>query len=267
MFDVQGKNALITGASSGIGRDIAVLLAARGMNLIIVARRRDRLEELKKEIQEKHDVQVDILTMDLSTPESPRELHTAVTELERPVDILINNAGFGIKDYFIDIDFEKENSMLNLMLNNVVHCTKLFVRDMVKQKRGIVMNVSSVGAFQPTPVYNTYAAAKTFILHFSIALNHELQNTGVQCCVLCPGFTITEFQKVAKDELNASISMPKMTSREVAEIAVKKMLKGKVVIVPGLINRFNSKLSRILPYSTVTSVAAKSIGEPAKHEE
>lgn len=264
MNDVNGRTVLITGASSGIGMEMAKEMAAHEANIIIVARRHVRLEQLKMQLQEQFKVEVDVIAMDLAKDESPQELYNQVQQLGRKVDVLINNAGFGIRDKFIDIDFIKEKQMLDLMVDNLVHITKLFVQGMIQRQSGIVLNVSSVGAFQPTPYYATYAAAKSFVLNFGVALNHELKDTGVQSSVLCPGFTISEFQAVANDPLDSSVSLPKMTSEQVAKIAVKKMLKGKIVIVPGWVNRINSKLSRIIPISLATTAAAKSVGKPDK---
>jgi short-subunit dehydrogenase len=264
MEKIEGKYALVTGASSGIGRDVSKILAEKGCNLVVVSRREEKLEELKKEIIERHNgIEIKVIPMDLSLKGAPRVLYDRIKKSGRSIDILINNAGYGIHDYFVDIPWEKEEAMLELLIANVVHLTKLFVKDMLEKNFGFILQVSSIGAFQPTPSYGTYAAAKSFVFNFGIALNYELRKTPVRCCVLCPGVTVTGFQEAAGHTNQTFFSrLTKTTSRKVAENGVKGMLKGKDFVVPGLMNSINSKFMSVLPRRLATKIAFWAMGSP-----
>ncbi len=263
MMDIKGKYALVTGASSGIGWDISKILADLGCNLIIVARREDKLKELEEEIIEKHKIDIKVIPVDISLEKSPDILYNKINELGINVDILINNAGYGIHDYFINIPWEKEFAMLNLLIINLIHLTKLFVKDMVKRNFGFILQTSSIGAFQPTPSYATYASAKSFVLNFGIALNYELRKTKVRCCVLCPGVTMTEFLKTAGHKKETFfIKLTRMSSQKVAKIGIKSMLRGRSFIVPGLLNSINARIVSILPRRLSAKIALSSMGLP-----
>ena len=264
MEKIEGKYALVTGASSGIGREISKILAEKGCNLVVVARRKEKLEKLKKEIKKNYnEIEIRVIAMDLSLREAPEILYNKIKELGIDIDILINNAGYGIHDYFADIPWEEENAMLDLLITNVAHSTRLFLKDMLERNFGYILQVSSIGAFQPTPSYATYAAAKSFVFNFGIALNYELRETKVRCCVLCPGVTVTGFQQAAGHTNQTFFSrLTKTTSRKVAELGVKGMLKGKDFVVPGLMNSINSKLMSILPRRLATQIAFWAMGAP-----
>jgi short-subunit dehydrogenase len=264
MVKIEGKYALVTGASSGIGRDVSKILAEKGCNLVVVARRKEKLEELRKEILERHnELEIRVIPMDLSLREAPEILYDEIKKLSIDIDILINNAGYGIHGYFADIPWEKEEAMLELLIMNVVHLTKLFVKDMLEKNFGFILQVSSIGAFQPTPSYATYAAAKSFVFNFGIALNYELRKTPVRCCVLCPGVTVTGFQEAAGHTNQTLFSrFTKTTSRKVAELGVKGMLKGKTFVVPGLMNSINSGMMGVLPRRLATKIAFWAMGSP-----
>lgn len=263
MIDIKRKYALVTGASSGIGWDISKILADMGCNLIIVARREDKLKELQKEIIEKHKIDIKVIPIDLSLEKSPEILYNKIKELGINVDILINNAGYGIHDYFINIPWEKEYAMLNLLIINLVHLTKLFVKDMVKRNSGFILQTSSIGAFQPTPSYATYAAAKSFVFNFGLALNYEIKKTNVKCCVLCPGVTLTGFQQAAgHNKETFFMRLTKMSSQKVAKIGINGMLRGKYFVIPGLSNSINARLMSILPRTLAAKIALKAMGLP-----
>ncbi len=264
MIDIEGKYALVTGASSGIGWEMSKILAGKGCNLVIVARREEKLKELRKEILEEYGkIDIKVFSLDLSLKESPVTLYNQIKKSGIKIDILINNAGYGIHDYFIDILWKKEETMLNLLIMNLVHLTKLFVKDMVKKNYGFILQVSSIGAFQPTPSYATYAAAKSFVLNFGIALNYELRETQVKCCVLCPGVTVTGFQETAGHTNKTLFSrLTSMSSQKVAETGIKGMFRGKDFVVPGTINSINSKFMRFLPRRWATKLAAWAMGSP-----
>ena len=262
-MDIKGKYALVSGASSGIGREISKILAEKGCNLIVVARREEKLQELQKEIIENHKIDVKVIPIDLSLKESPEFLYRTIKQSGINIDILINNAGYGIHDYFIDTKWEKEETMLNLLIMNLVHLTKLFVKDMVKKNYGFILQVSSIGAFQPTPSYATYSAAKSFVLNFGIALNYELRKTKVKCCVLCPGVTITGFQEAAGHTGQTFfMKLTKTMSQKVAKAGIKGMFKGKYFVVPGLFNSLNSILLNILPKKLAAKLALWAMGLP-----
>ncbi len=248
MKNIKGKYALITGASSGMGWDFAEILGGMGCNLIIVARREKKLKELQKLVIGNNKVDITIIPMDLSVKESPEILYDKIKQLGINVDILINNAGYAIHDPFLDIPFEKEENMLNLLILNLVHLTKLFVKDMVKRGIGYILQISSIGAFHSVPNYATYSAAKSFVLNFGTSLNYELRKTNVRCCVLCPGVTVTEFQKVTGQQKETFFQkLTKMPSRKVAKIGIANMLKGRPYTIAGVLNSFNAKFMSIIP--------------------
>ncbi|UCB44604.1 MAG: SDR family oxidoreductase [Spirochaetota bacterium] len=248
MKNIEGKYALVTGASSGIGWDIAKILGEKGCNLIIVARREDKLKELQKLITTNNKVDIKTISMDLSVQESPRALYEKVKQFGINIDILVNNAGYAIHDMFLNIPWENEKSMLNLLILNLVHLTKLFAKDMVKRDFGYILQISSVGAFHPVPNYTTYSAAKSFVLNFGNSLNYELKKTNVSCSVLCPGVTETEFQKVVGEQKETLFQrLTKMPSRRVAQIGIKNMLKGRFYTGAGVVNSFNAKIMSLLP--------------------
>lgn len=264
MIDIKGKYALVTGASSGIGWNMPEILADKGCNLVITARRKEKLMELKEEILENNNkIDVKIIPIDLSLKESPGILYSKIKESGIKIDILINNAGYGIHDYFIDIPWKDDETMLNLLIINLTHITKLFVKDMVKRNSGFILQVSSIGAFQPTPSYATYAAAKSFVLDFGLALNYELRKTKIKCCVLCPGVTITGFQQTAGHTKETFfMKLTKKSSQKVAKAGIEGMLGGKYFVVPGVLNSINSKFMSILPRKLATRLALWGMGTP-----
>lgn len=244
---LSGKTALVTGASSGMGADFARHLASYGCNVILVARREDRLRALQKEVAGRYAVAVDVVPLDLLAQDAPQVLYDRVKAAGHSVDVLINNAGLGIYGEFLDIPWEREKAMLELDIIAVVHMTKLFVKDMVGRDFGFVLQVASIGAFQPTPTYATYSAAKTFVLYFGEALKFELRNTKVKCCVLCPGVTRTEFFEVAGQKPNLYQRTVMMDSDKAVKIGLEAMLKGRASVVPGLLNAFLAWFTRLVP--------------------
>jgi hypothetical protein len=252
---IQGKWALVTGASSGLGVDFARELATRECNLILVARRKERLETIQQELSTQYGVDVHILPLDLAAQDAPQQLYNKIQQEGRTVDILVNNAGFGAYGPFLEIPWEHEQNMLELDILTVVHICKLFARDMVAQRSGYMLQIASIGAYQPTPTYASYAAAKSFVLYFSIALNQELRNTGVSSTVLSPGITATEFLQVAGQQRTLYQRMMMMQSADVARIGIRAMLKRKPEVVPGWLNSFSALLTRIFPRSFSAVIA------------
>lgn len=265
MKNLKGSRALVTGASSGIGRDISRELARRGADLILVARSAERLGELEKEIAAAAGVAVRTVSLDLSRPDAPEALFRKVSALGLAVDILVNNAGYGIHRLFADIPWDEEGAMIRLLVDNPAHTTKLFLQPMIARGRGYILHTSSTGAFQPTPTYATYAASKSFVMSFSIALRHELRGSGVSSSVLCPGVTYTGFQKAAGHERQgAFMKMTGMESPKVARIAVQGMLGGKALIIPGFSNKLSAMMTRLISRNAAASVAASAMGKPEK---
>lgn len=256
MSILRGKCAVVTGASSGIGADCARVLGARGCNVILVARREDRLRALQQEIIANHDVQAHVIPMNLSAPDAPPALYERIRGLGLTVDVLINNAGFGLHGNFADIPWEREHEMLELDIVALVHLTKLFVRDMVARNFGFILQVSSIGAYQPSPTYATYSAAKSFVLNFGEALNYELRHTNVKVSVLSPGVTASEFLQVAGQRPTFYQRMTMMPSRTVAEAGIDAMLKGKPSKIPGLANALPVWLLRFTPRRLSAAIAS-----------
>jgi short-subunit dehydrogenase len=263
MNDLNGTRALVTGASSGIGRDMARGLARLGADLIVAARSEEALTALKKETESAFGRDVRVIALDLSKPGAPAELFAKVDAMGLVVDILVNNAGYGIHKYFADTPWEQDDAMIRLLVNNLTHAAKLFVKPMIARGRGYVLNTSSIGAFQPTPTYATYAACKAYVLSFSVALRRELSGTGVSSSALCPGVTYTGFQKRAGHEnANFFMRLTGMGSDRVAGIAIRGMLRGKAVIVPGIMNKLSAFMTRLAPRTASASMAASLMGRP-----
>jgi uncharacterized protein len=244
---LQGKTALVTGASSGLGVDFSRELARRGCNLVLVARREELLKKLQAELQGAHGVKAMVVTLDLGDPAAPQMLHDHLKAQGVAVDILVNNAGFGLFGLELDIPWDKTRQMLMLDIVALTHLTKLFARDMVKRGYGRILQVASIGAYQPSPTYAAYSAAKSYVRSFSQALNFELRGSGVSSTALCPGITATEFLQVSGQKPTAYQRMMMMTSAQVAEVGIKAMLKGRYSVVPGFLNWLTALFTFVTP--------------------
>lgn len=239
--------ALITGASSGLGRDMAKLLAARGYDLILVARRQDRLEALKRELP----CNVEILCLDLAKKRNCYILYEKVKH--EPIQILINNAGFGLCGDFAQTDLETELSMIQTNIRAVHILTKLFLRDFLQRDKGYILNVASSAAFQPGPLMACYYASKAYVLRLTQAIREELRrkHSKVYIGVLCPGPFHTEFS----DKAHVKFAVPSLTSREVASYGLAQMFRRKGVIIPGKLMKVSKFSQRFLPDNIVTKLA------------
>lgn len=239
--------ALITGASSGIGLDMARILSSQGCELFIVARRKSKLEKIKKELKTK----VTVIEMDISSTFNCMKLYNMVKD--ENIDILINNAGFGLFGAFNDSNLDRELDMIDLNIKGVHTLTKLFLKDFKKRDYGYILNVSSSAGFLPGPLMATYYASKAYVLNFSLAIHQELkkENSNVYIGVLCPGPVSTEFNKVAKVEFN----LKSMSSYDVADIAIKGMFKRKMVIIPGIKMKISIFFTKLLPLSLKLKIA------------
>lgn len=234
--------ALITGASSGIGKDMARVLAKEGYDLALVARNVQALNELKDELEKsKSTIKVSVHQFDLSIADNCKKLHSEVSN----VDVLINNAGFGTFGNFTDIELEKEQSMIDTNVTAVHILTKLYLKDMIAKNSGHIMNVASIAGFLPGPLMATYYATKNYVVALSRAINHELKKakSNVKISVLCPGPVNTNFNRVA----GVSFGLKGLSSDYVASYAIKNMHKGKLIILPGFTVKIGRALCEIIP--------------------
>ena len=244
---LRERHALVTGASSGLGADLARELAGRGAGLTLVARREDRLRSLQQELADGHGVEVRVVALDLTEAGAPDTLLLGTREHGRPVDILVNNAGFGLYGEFSKLDWERERTMLELDVIVPVHLTKLFLPGMLDRGTGHILNIASIGAYQPSPLYATYSAAKSFILNFTEALSYELRGTGVRATALSPGIVATEFLQVSGQQATRYQRMAMMDSPTVARLGIDAMQKGRPSLVPGRLNAATAWSNRLLP--------------------
>ncbi len=251
---MKKKLALITGASSGLGTDFARILAAQNHNLFITARRLERLELLKKEIEQKHNVQVFVFAADLGDPEGAKKILDEIKKQKMEVDVLINSAGYGTRASLLDkkpADWEK---MIQVNANSLVALSLGVLPAMVKNKSGKILNVSSTGAFQATPYFSVYAATKSFVLNFSEGLRKELkfQKVNIKVTCLCPGPTRTEFATVAgADNINAP-DLFWMESEDVVKIALNSLEKNKSLCIPGATNKLHACTAKLMPRKFIT---------------
>lgn len=256
--------ALITGASSGLGSDFARQLAAAGKQLVLTARRQELLDQLAAELRQQYGVRVEVLPLDLGQRNAPTLLCEQLKAKQIDVDILINNAGFGVYGNFLETPWERVEAMLELDILSLVQLTRLLAAPMVARGRGHILQVASIGAYQPCPTYAAYGAAKAFVLHFGEALNHELRGTGVNCTVLSPGVTATEFFAVSGQQQTTYQKIMMMDSPTVVRIGLKSLFKGVPSVVPGLGNKLGVWGLRLMTRPFATAVAALTMkNEPA----
>ena len=250
------KTALITGASSGIGLELAKIIAKDNYNLVLVARNADKLNQLKSELEKDYNISVAVLPKDLADPNVPNQISQELANQNIQIDLLVNNAGFGVFGLFKETDWEKEQQMIQLNVTALTHLTKLFVQGMIERKSGQILNVASTAAFQPGPLMAGYYATKSYVLSFSCAIAHELKGTGVSVTTLCPGATASGFQAAAQLEKAKIVNMRKMpSSKEVAEFGWQALKKGKLIAVHGLLNRVMAFSVRFVPTKIVTRIA------------
>ena len=250
------RTALVTGASAGIGRELARLAAKDGHDLVLVARRRDRLEELAAELTAAHGVVVTVIGADLSDQAAPADIAERLRAAGTRVDFLINNAGFGSCGPFSGADLEREVAMIHLNVRALVQLTRLFMPEMLARKSGRILNVASVAGFVPGPYMATYYASKAFVLSFTEALATELRGTGVTATASCPGPTVTEFGAVAHSADTNLFRRGAADASSVAHHAYRAMLAGKVVAIPGLMNKLIAQSTRLAPRALLRGVVA-----------
>lgn len=251
----RNKWALVTGASAGIGYELAEQLAAGGAHLVLTARRTDRLQKLAADLSSKHGIHVEVFTADLTRPEAPPEILAFTSRKGLEIDLLINNAGFGAFGYIQDIPEARLLEMVQVNCSAVVHLTRLFAAPMVERRRGDILIVASTAAFQAVPFNSAYAATKAFDLIFAEGVAEELRPLGVNVCALCPGPTTTEFQRVANQPSRAFRVAE--TAEKVARTGLEGLAKGKTTVISGAMNRFMMEAERLAPRRFVAKAAAK----------
>ena len=251
------KTALITGASSGIGLELAHLFARDGYRLVLLARSRSTLRQIGDDLQARYSITARIEPKDLAHPSTPSELYQELQEAGVLIDVLVNNAGFGLAGAFQQSDWAKEAEMMQVNIVAATHLTKLFLPQ-IRAREGKILNVASTAAFQPGPFMSVYYASKAYLLSFSEALAEELEGTGVTVTCLCPGPVKTNFQKRAYLEGTGLANSPLLVDvQEVARAGYEGMKQGKRIVIPGWKNRVGVGMLRVSPRSVVTKVVRK----------
>jgi len=249
------ETALITGASAGIGRELARLFAKDGSNLVLVARRRDRLEELAAELRTHNGIEVRVLAADLGRSDAPQAIADALGRDGVAIDVLVNNAGFGALGMFASLDADRQMEMIQVNVAALTHLTRLLLPGMIQRRRGGVLNVASTAGFQAGPFLAVYYATKAYVISLSEALHDELAGEGVAVTCLCPGPTVTEFAATAKMEKSRMFSLRPMTAEKVAQIGYSGFRRGKLLVIPGWLNYLAATGARLGPRSIARTIA------------
>lgn len=239
--------ALITGASSGLGEQLARLFAADGWNLVLVARRLDRLDALSAELEQRFGIECTPMAADLRDPQTPTKIAGLLQEKQVEISALVNNAGFGKLAAFLDTDPQVLLDMIVVNMQALVHLTHLLLPPMIERRRGYVLNVGSLAGYLPGPHMAVYYASKAFVNSFSEALAIELRGTGISVTVSCPGPTATEFGKVAGSDVRRLAAARSMPAERVARQAYRAMLSGRIIAIPGVTNRLIYYALRFIP--------------------
>jgi short-subunit dehydrogenase len=251
------KTVLITGASTGIGYNLAHLFAKDKNTLLLVARNEKKLQEVASELQNKYQIQVYILAADLSNPDSPKQIYGFAKGKGLFIETLVNNAGFGSNGKFSELPLTEELEMVQVNITSLIHLTRIFLPEMIQNKGGKILNVASTASFQPGPYMTNYYATKAYVLHFTEGLAEELKDDNVTVSALCPGPTLTEFQSRANLKNALLLRGPlTMSSQKVAEVGYKGLLSGNVIIIPGFMNWLASKITSITPRFLVRKITA-----------
>ena len=260
---IQRPLALVTGASAGIGREFALLLAERGHDLVVVARREERLVALKKEAAEKFGVRTKVIVEDLSHIAAPRRILDELRAANLEIDFLVNNAGYAVNGGFAENNWSVHADFLQVMVGSWLHLTHGLLPAMVRKGRGRIVNVSSLASLCPEPPGSLYAPVKCLMTSASRALRFDLLGTGVHCTALCPGFTYTEFHDVlgVRDEMNRLPKFMWQQARPVCVAGLEGVERNKAVVVPGAFNKVASALCRVLPYSLTVRMIPKAVTE------
>lgn len=256
--------ALITGASSGIGLEFAKIHASLGGDLILIARREDLLESLKNSLEKEYNINIHLIVKDLSVLGAAEEIYDEVQKKDLIVDYLINNAGFGGYGYFDVQPLEECKRMIDVNVTALVSLTRLFLNQMIERNEGKILNVASMAGFISGSHHAIYYATKAFVISFSEAIAEELLNTDVTLTVLCPGATQTDFFNVAGMKSLNTLKMSSLSAKEVALVGYNSMLKGKVVAIPGTINKAFLFFLRFLPRAIVRKISQFVLGKKSR---
>jgi short-subunit dehydrogenase len=252
-MNVMNEWALITGASSGIGYELAKLFAADHFNLVLLARNQARLDKVADELRARHSIQAKVLSKDLGSPNAAREIFDALRGT--PISILVNNAGYGIHGLFAENDLDAQTDLMQVNMTSLMQLTHLFLQPMLERRSGRILNVASTAAFQPGPTINVYFASKAFVYSFSYALSEELAGSGVTVTALCPGTTRTSFFERA--HFGPTRNPLTMNADKVAAIGYRGMMKGKRVVIPGVMNKIASALAKRMPPRLTARIVRK----------
>jgi hypothetical protein len=255
MSAANPETVLITGASSGIGLELAKCFAADGCRLILVARNKEALEKLAEELRRKNKIEAIVLLADLSLPETSKRIFQELSAQKISVDILVNNAGFGLHDDFVKLLLQRQLEIIQVNIAALTELTGLFLPGMIERKRGGIINVASVAGFLPGPNMAVYYASKAFVLSFTEALAEELGGTGVTVSAFCPGATESNFSQVARGDKSRKTKTSKMSAERVARYGYRAFREKQIVAIPGFHNRFLVFLTRFLPRWAVRKAA------------
>ena len=253
----SGKWALVTGASAGIGKALAEELAADGANVVLTARRADRLQNVAQNLAVTHKVRTEIFAADLTQPEAPETIFEFTRQKAIAIELLVNNAGFGAYGEFPTVERRRLLEMVQVNCSAVVNLTHLFLPQMMQRRSGDVLIVASTASFQAVPYISTYAATKGFDLLFAEGLAEEMKPHGIRVCALCPGSTESEFRDVAHQSQAPAANRPQESAAKVARVGLQALAAGKSYVISGTKNYLGAQVQRLVPRRTVTSIAAK----------
>jgi short-subunit dehydrogenase len=255
--------ALITGASSGLGTEYAKLFAADEHDLVLVARRRERLEALARELESSRGVKAHVIAADLSAPGAPARIAEEVARLGLQIDFLVNNAGFGARGAFAELEPARELEMIQVNITALVALTRALLPAMIERRRGRILNIGSTAGFTPGPFMAVYYASKAFVNSFSEALSYELRGTGVTATLSCPGATATEFAEVAGSARSVLFRLGAAPAATVAREGYRAMMQGKPMVIHGLKNKLTVQSLRLSPRALARAIAASLNSQPA----